>query len=434
MFELMRRGVVSFELLFLLALFSTPVFAGPANQSADSMVIPKFGANDGKSLLNSLLGKVKGMHDYWYESTLTTFQKQKPVTEKGRFYFKTPDLVRFEAIDAGSRSGSVVVKQADGKIKAKAGGFLSGIIVNLSPDSKLLKTSNGYSIVESDLSTLLEGVLHGAAGHNLVASPSPCSYPGLGRALILELLGADNLVLQRIAIDQESKLPVDWLIFDKDKLTSICHIDKLVSNANIADNLFRLGRESTIASGDLTKSLAGTDFLCAGLERKLAATSQNTPLDSQAKFDIKSLLDQITVEATQLRNDASAGQSANATDIVNYDQTDSASTTAVRTSAAPVLLIRTAAIESMVNSLRRASPAIKNFDAITGSDTGSAALATAWDLSLANITESVANLYNLLYAEKTDFKAINEEGDRVVEQTKKLEGILQQIPTPKVAR
>ncbi len=430
----MRHGVVSFGLLSVLVLFSPPGFAVPANQSPDSMVIPKFGANDGKLLLNSILAKVKAMHDYWYESTLTTFQKQKPVTEKGRFYFRTPDLVRFEAIDAGSHSGSVVVKQADGKIKAKAGGFLGGIIVSLSPNSKLLKTANGYSIVESDLATLLEGVRHLEDGQNLIASPSPCSYPGLGRALILELLGADKLVVQRIAIDQESKLPVDWLIFERDKLESICHIDKLVSNASIADSLFWLGKESAIASGDLTKSLSGTTFLCADLERKLAATAANTALDSQAKLDIKSIVDQITLEASQLINESAASQSTNTIDIVNYDKPDSGATTAVKASGAPVVLIRATEIETMTNALRSASPAIKNFDAITRSDIGSPALAASWDTSLAKITESVATLYSLVYANKPDLKAINEEGERIVQQAKTLEGILQRISTPKGAQ
>lgn len=434
MFEPVKQRVVLFGFLSLLFLLLTPASAAPANQSPDSMVIPKFGANDGKPLLNSLLGKVKAMHDYWYESSLTTFQKQKPVTEKGRFYFKTPDLIRFEAIDAGSHSGSVVVKQADGKIKAKAGGFLGGIIVSLSPNSKLLKTPNGYSIVESDLATLLEGVLHTAGGQNLVASPSPCSYPGLGRALVLELLGADNMVIQRLAIDQESKLPVDWLIFDKDKLASICHIEKIVSNANIADSLFQLGRESTIASGDLTKSLAGTDVLCSGLERRMARSSVNTPLDSQTKFEIKSLVDQIALEATQLKNESSATQSTSTTDIINYDQSESGATTAVKSLGAPVILIRTSEIESMVNSLRAVSPSIKNFDAITAGDVGSVALAADWDLSLVRISEGIANLYNLLDSDKTDLKVINQESERIVEQTKTLEGVLQRIPTPKVAR
>jgi outer membrane lipoprotein-sorting protein len=400
-----------------------PACAAPEKQSAESFVIAKFGEADGTALLQQVIQRVKTMHNYWYESTLTTYPKRKPVTEKGRLYFKTPNLIRFEALEAGRRSGSVVVRQPDGKIKAKSGGFLSGVTVSLSPTSKLLQTSNGYNIVESDLASLLEGFLNVSTSDKLLATPSPCSYSGLPRAYVLEVVRSNHQVDQRIVLDSESKLPVDWIIFQDSKLDSQVHVEKLIANANNSDSLFVLGKTSEIA-GAGPKSFASADMLSAQRADRLAAIGDM--LSPEIVTDISLTIRKIQLDCEQLKNDADKNSRHT---ILNYDNEPATGdrNQASNSSEAAVLLIRTTSIESLASSLHKVTPIIRKYDATTGRSIDSELLANKWQQSLDKVADSINSIYSSMDEQTSQGRAISENFDNIASETRKLEGILKWV-------
>ncbi len=230
---------IRFALLLLLG-WGVPVSAGALEStSLESPESICAHGGDGRSVLLSMQEKVKHMKGYSFDSDLTTYRGGKRIKEVGRLYFKSPNLVRFEVIKAGSRSGAVVVKQADGKIRGHMGGALSGIKVSLTPDSKILKSANGFSILESDLLSLLSDAKRKADSRLKCLAST-----GSGQNLqIVELLEGDGDVTDRIGVSPNEKLPEVWNLFSDSKLLSVLKFENLQARNDLPDSLFTMGGE-----------------------------------------------------------------------------------------------------------------------------------------------------------------------------------------------
>lgn len=230
---------IRFALLLLLGL-GVPASAGALEStSLESPESICAHGGDGRSVLQSMQEKVKHMKGYSFDSDLTTYRGGKRIKEVGRLYFKSPNLVRFEVIKAGSRSGAVVVKQADGKIRGHMGGALSGIKVSLTPDSKILKSANGFSILESDLLSLLSDAKRKADSRLKCLAST-----GSGQNLqIVELLEGDGDVTDRIGVSPNEKLPEVWNLFSDSKLLSVLKFENLQARNDLPDSLFTMGSE-----------------------------------------------------------------------------------------------------------------------------------------------------------------------------------------------
>lgn len=214
---------------------------------------------DGKPALKSMFDKTQRLKAYRFESVLTTNIKGKEITETGRLFFKSPNMIRFEALKAGKRSGAIVVRQPDGKIRGKMGGALGGIKVTLAPDSKLLKTSNGFSVLESDLGSLLSLAIEKMSANTrcLTGKVANISHP------LIELVDKNNGLVFRMAVKEPEKLPEQWSIFLDGKLFSTAKFADLQVLPDLPDSIFALSTEAAQAVGsasDRTVKLSIPDY------------------------------------------------------------------------------------------------------------------------------------------------------------------------------
>lgn len=277
--------------LALLLLSSTPSWAGATFEQ--SLLSPESlcasSGNDGRDELQAMLDRVRKLKGYSYDSVLTTYTGGKKIVEIGKLYFKSPNLMRFEVIKSGSRSGAVVVRQPDGKIRGHMGGVFRGVKVTLSPDSKILKSANGFSIMQADLESLLSGVARKAKGDFRCLALAP----GSGRPAVVEILESDGDVEDRIAVDSRAKLPSEWNIFNSNKLVSALQLNNVEERNDLSDDFFSFSKDGE--SKSLLSFSLSTDSGLGALQ-----ASPDRGIDVATCRDIERLIKQMAYLSEQI--------------------------------------------------------------------------------------------------------------------------------------
>jgi outer membrane lipoprotein-sorting protein len=197
---------------------------------------------DGHHIIEAMHKHADDLNDYSLVFDMTVFKKGTVVTERGKLFFKKPQLLRLE--ETGQyKTGSVAVIGKDGKAHAHTGGVAKFITLTMDPDDKQLRASNGDSLKESDLASLgvmLKNLLK--QGIKSRTSEKPLSIKGVGEAAyVVELYRPENpkLVLKRIFVDPITYLPVRWDDYDfKDPSASFWKCVK--TNIGLTDDLFTL--------------------------------------------------------------------------------------------------------------------------------------------------------------------------------------------------
>jgi len=451
----LRYLIQNFLMCLLISLILPVMALSAEEQTAASMVVHTSGAKDGKPFLTAVLEKVQSMPNYHFDSSLTCFAKAKPVTETGRFYFKNPNLVRFEALSAGALSGSIVVRQADGKIRAKSGAFF-GMTMGLSPNSKLLQTPNGYNILQSDFATLIESVLKMLEGNlKCMVTDSPTSYPGLERAYILEVMRDPDSVVQRIALDAENKLPLEWSLFNGDKLFSVLHIQKLSATPTLANNIFTLD-VSESGGKSLDGGAGGDKTVTERIQDNMSALSADSklgmPILNEAKLAIGAMkvqFDSLEEETAQLLHDLKSQPGAATADTGPPSSQIAGEQNADRQNlpATPLslfrrsLLTKAATIESIVYSLRKLEKGLQNLDTQmlseekttaangSGKQGNGPAFCNQWHEDLVEIDISTSKLYGMLESNSPDMNLITAEVRKMRMRGLALKSIVDQLST-----
>jgi len=279
----------------LCLLFPVLALAAPAEDISAPVLSAKSSTVDGQAELQSMLDRVRRMKEYCFDSALTTYIGNKPVVETGKLFFKSPNMIRFEVIKSASHSGAIVVRQSDGKIRGQMGGILRGIKVTLSPDSKLLRSANGFSLVESDLVSLLNGAEHKIKGDiKCLTVPSPSGH---GEAV--EIVEGDGDVVDRIAVDPKTKVPAEWNIYNGNRLSSTLTISNFQCS-DLNDDLFTLGKDFA------TKALGDEDFAPSPNLTALRKDNGNKSLLSQSLTEIERATRRMRDISDDLSNDLPA--------------------------------------------------------------------------------------------------------------------------------
>lgn len=398
-----RCKLVKVALSVGLALFAAaPSWAGVTVDEAllSPQSLTASSGNDGRDELQGMLDRVRKLKGYTYDSVLTTYTSGKPIVEIGKLYFKSPNLVRFEVIKSGSRSGAVVVKQADGKIRGHMGGAFRGIKLTLSPDSKILKSANGFSIMQADLESLLSGADKKAKGDLKCLAVGP----GSGRPAVVELLESDGDVKDRIAVDSRGKLPSEWNIFNSNKLVSALQLNNVETRSDLSDNLFTFDSDSESKSlvCDSLSATSGLGALKAAPER---------PVDVATCKDIERMIKQMTVLADYIPSEVAQGDGW-------------------ASGTREALLSTCVDLESLQYALGPVSGAISNTrSGATGHSQSSAvpSIVSQWDSSAASLHTALDQLFDQLSNDQPDSAAVKKAASDLKAAVKALRAASERI-------
>ncbi len=200
---------------------------------------------DGKGFLAGLLKTAAGFEDYTYKSLVVTFLGGKQVEKSGNFFFKKPNLVRVEDDSGSGALGSLVVRQADGRIRGSAGPGLRFLKMTLSKDSHFLQLPNGYNVIDSDLTSLLRTIdreVNSGSTIKVTKTPVPARKTG-ELAYVVDVTagsGESARLTDRIIVNPQTNVPTEWDVFRGGSLLSITYFGNFRANVGLADSLFKL--------------------------------------------------------------------------------------------------------------------------------------------------------------------------------------------------
>ena len=201
--------------------------------------------------IERMLKAADSYKDCVFEYEMTNY-KGKKLIEKGKFYFKKPRMMRLEEVGS-FRKGSIAVMGSGGKIKAKPGGALSFMTVDLAPSSDYLRSANGYPMVDSDLSSLAQALKTFIEKDSCVARVTENTVQSTSNApsqvYMLEVYHGSNFegeIYKRVAIDPKSMLPVEWWDYIDGKLSSHSIWNNFKGNVGLADDVFTIKGAKTI--------------------------------------------------------------------------------------------------------------------------------------------------------------------------------------------
>ncbi len=416
-----HRLLVAGSLLLTPGVASAAVSAEPqveksAAASPANFVSPEKG-NDGGPLFQTLLDRAQSLKGYLFESSLTTFKDGRAIKETGKLYFKRPNMLRFEVVSAGNRSGAVVVRQPDGSVKAKMGGGLFGAIkLSLSPSSRMLRTANGFSILDSDFVTLIKSNLKQPV--KSLATKAPTQYSASGRAYVLEVYDPSGAVSQRIAIDPEQKLPVEWSIFKDGHISSVMRLSNIEIKPDLSDDLFVLEKNQESA----TKSLLDDSSKKLQNISMLNLSNGCRPLDAATVEEAKNLLLNVRRNANDLKDsvkDSEITSSNDASEETIGDGKKSQESSAKLQKA----LLRLAALEADFDLLDSIPKALESLQYRKGTSILQS-LSARWKRSAARIDCDISDLSCTLRDDSNGLKGFGDKASDIAEATVDLEDVL----------
>ncbi len=226
-------------LLALCLLLSTDLsFAAPESNAP----IESFGpCKDGAEFAAGLLAAVRKWTDYTVDSELWIYYPDKMTKSSCKLFYKD-NQVRIQVIGGGFRDGSVIVRKKDGTVRAKGGGLLGLMAMNLDPNSRMLILPTGTNVVRTDLPDVFGEIeTQLAAGYKSRVTVSAATTQDLPDKILIfdEYMPGGTELVRRIFCGGD-KLPVRIDHFKAGKKITTAWFRNLSPNTGISDDLFRL--------------------------------------------------------------------------------------------------------------------------------------------------------------------------------------------------
>lgn len=227
-------------LLILLLLSAGSAFANESIAPLDML--------EGSSFIEKMVQRADAYNDYTFEYQMVAYKKGK-VVEEGAFYYKKPRLIKL--IEKGNfHKGSIAILGANGKVRAKPGGALSFLAIDLAPNSNLLRSANGYPMCDSDLYSLAKALkIFLKQGKLARVSKEPVIYgTNSDKVHLLEVFHDSEMkdVFKRVAVNPQTMLPVEWWDYEKGKLVSHSTWKSFKGNIGLTEEAFTFKGEKQI--------------------------------------------------------------------------------------------------------------------------------------------------------------------------------------------
>jgi hypothetical protein len=197
-----------------------------------------------KAYLDALISKAAVLKDYQCFCGMMSLKNNKWKDFGGvNLYYKKHELLRAEVVSSDYRNGSVIVKQADGKIRGKGGGGLAGLVkVTMQPNARSIQLPTGFSLVNSDFHSLYNALKvqcqTGGIEATISAKTNLPAFKEPVQVLCIKKTGEG--LLHVIYLNPETKIPIVWNTFSNGQSSAIANFEKLNINQGLSDDLFQL--------------------------------------------------------------------------------------------------------------------------------------------------------------------------------------------------
>jgi outer membrane lipoprotein-sorting protein len=194
---------------------------------------------DGAAFIDKCLKAAEDYTDYTFDYKQTVY-KEKTVVETGTLMVKKPQLKVL--INSGSKAGSVAVLLPNGQVRAHGGGAFKFITVTLSADNDMLRSANGWPMVQSDFASVWRA-MQGYAKHDkcpVKVTEEPVSEPTQKeKVLVLEMTKPSGEMYKRALIDPKTNLPVEWWDYQHGKVYAHSSWTNFKGNQGLSDKVFQ---------------------------------------------------------------------------------------------------------------------------------------------------------------------------------------------------
>ncbi|HIA53891.1 MAG TPA: hypothetical protein EYN91_17665 [Candidatus Melainabacteria bacterium] len=201
---------------------------------------------DGRDFVQSMSKTAETANDYTFKCIINTFRDGKVIKEEGIFYYKRPSMMKMEVTE-GAKKGAVAVLGTDGKVRGHLGGMLKMFSGTIGKDSNLLKSANGFSMMDSDYETLLRDLQKQISqGATCLVTSSPVAVAHTNeKVYVLEVYkqvdnDKEKDLTQRVFIDPKTGLPEQWNLYKQDQLFSSTDWKDVKLNIGLSNEVFSL--------------------------------------------------------------------------------------------------------------------------------------------------------------------------------------------------
>ena len=168
-------------------------------------------ALSGTDPIDDALEAFRSLHAY-----SVTLRAETDRTEIIKYHYKKPGYVRME-FEEPHKGALLAYDPLAKEVTLRPFGFIRSFKMNLSPESRLIRSSRGHTVDESDIGALLEDVDR-LRDNGTIEVKGTEEAAGKMAALVevreKEGLEVDGINLYRLWLDQESRLPVKVEAYD----------------------------------------------------------------------------------------------------------------------------------------------------------------------------------------------------------------------------
>ncbi|HEY9758065.1 MAG TPA: hypothetical protein V6C97_23060 [Oculatellaceae cyanobacterium] len=193
---------------------------------------------DGVAFIDKCLKAAEDYKDYTFDYKQTVY-KDKTVVETGTVMVKKPQLKVL--VKSGSKAGSVALLLPNGQVRAHGGGAFKFITVTLSADNDMLRSANGWPMVQSDFGGIWKA-MQGYARQDkcpVKVTEEPVSEPTQKeKVLVLEMTKPSGEMYKRALIDPKTDLPVEWWDYQQGKVYAHSVWTDFKGNQGLSDKVF----------------------------------------------------------------------------------------------------------------------------------------------------------------------------------------------------